>query len=66
MPIERNWNRCDSCGRFVAFRDFDLGGAIRRMVTPDSEFSKETWETICGDCWHKAEYLKVEEPLNAE
>src|SRR4051794_17409470 len=34
------WNRCDVCGRFVALADFD-NGAVRRLVYPDSEFSRE-------------------------
>lgn len=46
---QRAWNRCDECGRFIAFKDFD-DGAIRQMVTPDSDYSAETWETICKDC----------------
>jgi hypothetical protein len=42
------WNRCDVCGRFIAFADFDKG-AIRRLVYPDSEFTRETYETLCRD-----------------
>lgn len=40
------WNRCDVCGRFIAMDDFD-NGAIRRMLTPDSDRSREEWETLC-------------------
>lgn len=40
------WNRCDECGRFIALDDFD-NGAVRRLVYPDSEFTRETWETLC-------------------
>jgi hypothetical protein len=40
------WNRCDVCGKFIAMDDFDKG-AVRYCVTPDSEFSRETWETLC-------------------
>jgi hypothetical protein len=40
------WNRCDVCGKFIAMRDFEKG-AVRHMVTPDSDRSREEWETLC-------------------
>lgn len=40
------WNRCDVCGRFIALADFDKG-AVRNLVYPDSELTRETWETLC-------------------
>lgn len=43
------WNRCDVCGRFIAMADF-ASGAVRRLVYPDSELTRETWETLC--CAH--------------
>ena len=45
--VERHdWNRCDVCGRFIALEDFERG-AIRHLIYPDSEFTRETWETLC-------------------
>lgn len=42
------WNRCDVCGRFIiSYSAFDSGLAIRKMVTPDSEYSTEDYETLC-------------------
>jgi hypothetical protein len=47
------WNRCDVCGKFIPFVDFQLDSnlneskATRRMLTPDSEFSEERYETLC-------------------
>ncbi len=41
------WNRCDQCGRFIAIQDFVDEVAVRRYVLPDSEFSVETYETLC-------------------
>jgi hypothetical protein len=38
--------RCDHCGRFIALEDF-ASGATRRMVTPDSDRSREEYETLC-------------------
>lgn len=40
------WNRCDVCGRFIALCDFDHG-AVRTLVTPDSHFTREEYETLC-------------------
>jgi len=40
------WNRCDVCGKFIAIDDFS-NGAMRQFMTPDSEFSKETYQTFC-------------------
>jgi hypothetical protein len=40
------WNRCDVCGKFIAIDDFDHG-ATRRLLTPDSDRSKEEWQTLC-------------------
>ena len=40
------WNRCDVCGRFIALRDF-CRGAIRRLLTPSSHFTREEYETLC-------------------
>ena len=43
------WNQCDNCGRFIAIDDFD-NGAQRSMVTPDTVFTAETYETLCKQC----------------
>jgi hypothetical protein len=47
---ERPWNRCDNCGKLVAFVEFWGGKAARLLATPDSDYSVETYCTICGDC----------------
>ena len=44
-----DWNRCDVCGRFVGFDDIDCGKAVRKLDTPDSHFTHETWTTLCPD-----------------
>lgn len=41
------WNRCDECGKLIAYKEFRLGKATRTLVTPDSEFTQEEWETLC-------------------
>jgi hypothetical protein len=44
--VTNAWNRCDVCGRFIALEDFDRG-AVRRLLTPDSHYTRETYETLC-------------------
>lgn len=51
MPRE-TWNRCDDCGRFIGPDEFDRG-AVRQLVYPDSELTRETWETLCRKCAQK-------------
>jgi CRISPR/Cas system-associated protein Cas10 (large subunit of type III CRISPR-Cas system) len=46
---DRQWNRCDVCGKFISFADFESGKALRIMVTPDSDYTAETFETLCRD-----------------
>jgi hypothetical protein len=43
------WNRCDVCGKFISMSDFP-SPATRNLVYPDSELTKETWETFCKSC----------------
>ena len=39
--------KCDICGRFISYQSLDEGRATRRLVTPDSEFTSEEYETLC-------------------
>ena len=41
------WNRCDDCGKFIPYRDFEKGKAIRSLITPSSHFTNEEYETLC-------------------
>ena len=43
------WNRCDVCGRIISYADIASGKACHKMITPDSDASTETWETLCRD-----------------
>lgn len=45
--MNQHWNKCDSCGRFVAFADIETGKARRALITPDSFYSNEYFETLC-------------------
>ncbi len=39
--------KCDQCGRFIALADIIDGRATHWMITPESDVSSETWETLC-------------------
>jgi hypothetical protein len=47
--MDGKWNRCDVCGKFISFDDIATGKAVRKMVTPDSEFTDEEYETLCSE-----------------
>lgn len=42
--------RCDVCGQFISLKDLDSGKAIHQMITPDSEFTCEDYESFCKNC----------------
>lgn len=44
------WNKCDCCGRFIPFTDFETGEALRQFITPDSEWTHERYENVCKAC----------------
>jgi len=39
--------QCDICGHFISFDDLESGRATRKMVSCDSEYSCEDYETLC-------------------
>lgn len=43
------WNKCDVCGRFIPYSDIETGRASHRMITPDSDVSYESFETLCAE-----------------
>jgi hypothetical protein len=45
-PLERV--RCGVCGHVVSFDDLRRGRAARWLVTPDSEFTREEYGTLCS------------------
>jgi hypothetical protein len=47
MPI---WNRCQNCGRLIAYADFAEGRAVHQILTPSSEFTDERYETYHVAC----------------
>jgi len=47
---KQHWNKCDDCGKFIAYLDFDSGKAERKLSTPSSHFTREEYETLCKKC----------------
>ena len=44
---------CDVCARFISYADLEAGRATRKLVSPDSEYSFEQYETLCAKCREK-------------
>jgi hypothetical protein len=44
------WNKCTKCGKFIPYKDFENGSVQSLMIYPESEFTTETFETICVKC----------------
>lgn len=42
-----NYFKCDVCGKFISYADLESGKASRFMITPDSDYSSERYETLC-------------------
>jgi len=55
MITKNNKFKCDECGYFISYKNFDEGKAIHMMVLPDSDYSYETWDTVCKNCLGKRE-----------
>jgi hypothetical protein len=43
------WNKCDVCGKFIPYSDIESGRGVHRMITPDSDLSCESFETLCAE-----------------
>lgn len=46
-PTYIDWNKCDTCGKFISMKDFNSGKAIRTLLSVDSDYSCEEYETLC-------------------
>lgn len=44
---------CDTCGRFVNYEDLANGEATHFLVEPDSDRSRERFESECARCVRK-------------
>ena len=53
MITKNNAIVCDDCGKFVSYKDLADGTALHALLTPDSDLTKETWESLCRKCFTK-------------
>lgn len=53
MAKQDLWNKCDECGKFIAYEDFAEGEAVRTLEAPSSLFTDETYTTLCKVCSEK-------------
>ena len=44
---------CDECGEFIPHEDLLNNIARHVLITPDSEFTKEEYESLCAECTAK-------------
>jgi hypothetical protein len=44
------WNRCDECGRFIAYDDFLTNKATVRQIAPSSEWTDDGRNPMSGPC----------------
>ena len=44
--------KCEVCGRFIGYDELESGDARHVLLTPDSEFTSEEWETLCPEHNH--------------
>jgi hypothetical protein len=56
--------RCDACGRFVGVDDF-AKGALRQLVTPLSDYSREEFETLCVEHAGRTDCARQHGPSNS-
>ena len=47
--------KCDHCGQFIS-----NGEARHVMISPDSDWSYEEWETLCPKCTKMKEFMNNE------
>ncbi len=49
--------KCDICGKFIPYKELMDGTSLHHMITPDSDWSSEEWESLCKK-HYKAEKIK--------
>ncbi len=45
--------KCDECGEFIPPQDIIEGRATHCLITPDSHWTSETYETLCEQHYEK-------------
>lgn len=53
MDLKNGSIKCDVCGKFVSPDDLYPWGDAYREFTPDTHFTSERYDTVCGACARK-------------
>lgn len=53
MLTRNNSIACDDCGKFVKLTDIAEGKAVHSLYTPDSDLTREVYESYCAKCIEK-------------
>jgi hypothetical protein len=57
---------CDYCGRFISYADLDEGRAVHHLLTPDSHFTREVFESYHIECKEKSDRIITHEQAMRE
>ncbi len=53
--------RCDVCARIISYSDLAACRARRALLCPDSQFTTETYETLCAAHVEQTEFSRERE-----
>ena len=45
--------KCDTCGKFISYKDLEAGKACHELLWPDNHFAGETYSSECRKCYKK-------------
>ena len=55
MLTKTNRIKCDTCGKFIPYKDIVLGKAYNVLVYPGSDMTEETHSSECRKCYKPEE-----------
>lgn len=58
--------QCEICGRFISYDALEHGWAIHKLLTPDSAFTAEEWETYHVRCMDRLKRNYDQRRIQAE
>lgn len=47
MITKRGHIICDECGRYINYEHLSNGTALHQLLTPDSDYTEEYFESLC-------------------
>ena len=55
MLTKTNRIKCDTCGKFISYKDIELGKAYNVLVYPGLDMTEETYSSECRKCYKPEE-----------